>query len=350
MGEAPAERTRSRLGVVAQGRTLADIVRLAQRIEGLGYDSVWATEFYDSSATITLAAIAAATRRVTVGSAIAYAVGRTPLVLAAEARDLDELSGGRLVLGLGTGTRTMQRDWHGADPDAPAVRMEELVPLLRAFWNMDSRGVHHDGRFYHVALVPTGKTKKPFRPAIPVYLAGVNPRMIRAAGSVADGLVGHPMFTPRYVTEVVRPALAEGASLAGRREAVPIAGYVMCSINEDAEIARRDAKAQIAFYCTVRTYESMLASAGFDGPVHEIRRAWAARDTAAMLDAVTDKMVDAIAVVGTPDEARDRLADQFFNLYEDTLLYAPSFLVPSSRFAENLETIADVFARPGARA
>src|SRR5690606_6149409 len=111
-------------------------------------------------------------KRVTLGSAIAYAVGRSPLVLAAEARDLDELSSGRLILGLGTGTRTMQADWHGADPTAPARRMEELVPLLRRFWAMDESGIQHEGRFYRVLLKPTADVRPPLRQDIPVHLAG----------------------------------------------------------------------------------------------------------------------------------------------------------------------------------
>src|SRR5919108_1885834 len=98
--------------VVTGGSGLGDIVESARIAEDAGFDSVWATEFYDRSATVALAAMAQATTAIELGSAIAYAFGRTPLVLAVEARDLDELSGGRLIFGLGTGTRRMQRDWH----------------------------------------------------------------------------------------------------------------------------------------------------------------------------------------------------------------------------------------------
>ena len=109
----------------------------------------------------------------------------------------------------------MQRDWHGVDPEAPAVRVEELVPLLRRFWSMDEHGIDHEGRFYRVHLRPTVEVRPPLRSAIPVYLAGVNARMIRAAGRVADGLVGHPISTPEYIDEVARPALSAGAEESG---------------------------------------------------------------------------------------------------------------------------------------
>jgi alkanesulfonate monooxygenase SsuD/methylene tetrahydromethanopterin reductase-like flavin-dependent oxidoreductase (luciferase family) len=130
---------------------LAEAARLAEKA---GFESVWTTEFYDRSATVALAAMALATSTIGLGSAIAYAFGRTPVVLAAEARDLDELSGARLTLGLGlgTGTRRMQRDWHGLDGEHPAGRMEELVPLLRRLWRLHAGPVEHEGRFYRASV------------------------------------------------------------------------------------------------------------------------------------------------------------------------------------------------------
>ena len=133
-------------------RELAETARLC---EEAGLASVWATEFYDRSATIALAAMAQATSTIELGSAIAYGFGRTPLVLAAEARDLDELSGGRITLGLGTGTPRMQRDWHGIDGEHSASRMEELVPLVRKLWRLHEGPVEHEGRFYRVNVQPT---------------------------------------------------------------------------------------------------------------------------------------------------------------------------------------------------
>src|SRR3954449_6209476 len=150
-------------------RDLADAARLA---EGAGFASVWATEFYDRSATVALAAMAQATSTIELGSAIAYAFGRTPLVLAAEARDLDELSGGRITLGLGTGTRRMQQDWHGLDGEHPAGRMEELVPLIRKLWRLHEGPIDFEGRFYRLKVKPTAVVGPPPRLDLPIYLAG----------------------------------------------------------------------------------------------------------------------------------------------------------------------------------
>src|ERR671937_2395416 len=164
-----------RVSLVTSGGGVRDLAEAARLAEEAGFESVWATEFYDRSATVALAAMAQATERIRLGSAIAYAFGRTPLVLAAEARDLDELCGGRLTLGLGTGTRRMQQEWHGLDGEHPASRMEELVPLVRSLLRLHEGPIDHQGRFYRLRVHPTAMVTPPLRRDIPIYMAGVNP-------------------------------------------------------------------------------------------------------------------------------------------------------------------------------
>ena len=311
--------------VVTGGSGLADVVESARLCEAAGLASVWATEFYDRSATVSLAAMANATERIGVGTAIAYAFGRTPLVLAAEARDLDELSGGRLVLGLGTGTRRMQQDWHGLDGEHPASRMEELVPLIRRLWRLHEGPVDHEGRFYRLHVHPTANVGPPLRTDVPIYMAGVNPRMIEAAGRVGDGLVGHPLFTPEYVREVARPALAHGVERAGRDTAVPIAGYLTCSVDADRAAARQAAAAVVAFNSTVKTYRVVHRLHGFEEHAERIREAWRGGDFARAMSLVPDEMLDTIALAGTPDEVRARFAERWAGVYEHTLLWPPAF-------------------------
>ena len=301
----------------------ADLADAARRAEAAGFESVWATEFYDRSATVALAAMAQATSTVELGSAIAYAFGRTPVVQAAEARDLDELSGGRLTIGLGTGTRRMQQDWHGLDGEHPAPRMEELVPLLRKLLRLNEGPLEHEGRFYRTVVHPTAPVPPPLRTDLPIYMAGVNARMVEAAGAVADGLVGHPLYTPEYTRDVVRPALARGAERAGRSEPPPVAGYLTCCIGEDGDAARQAARAVVAFNSTVSTYRPVLSHHGFDAQADRIREAWRSRDFAGMAEAVTDDMLDAIAIAGTADEVRARYEQRRAGLFERTLLWTP---------------------------
>lgn len=312
------------LSIVLSGGTIADVVAGARLAQDAGFESAFAAEFYDRSATIALAAIAQQTERIEIGSAIAYAFGRTPLVLAAEARDLDELCAGRLILGLGTGTRRMQQDWHGLDGEHPAPRMEELVPLLRKLWRLHEGPIDHEGRFYRVRVRPTAPVAAPLREDIPVYMAGVNPRMVQAVGAVGDGLVGHPLFTPEYVRDVVRPALAAGAARTGRVPP-PIAGYLNCSVHEDGDRARAEAAGLIAFNSTVKTYDVIHRFHGFQAETDAIRAAWSNRDWAGMVAAVTPQMLETFAVAGTADEVRAQFAARWEGVYERPLLWPPAF-------------------------
>jgi probable F420-dependent oxidoreductase len=316
-----------------------ELADAARRAELAGFASVWATEFYDRSATIALAAMAQATSTVDLGSAIAYAFGRTPLVLAAEARDLDELCGGRLTLGLGTGTKRMQQDWHGLDGEHPAARMEELIPLLRRLWRLHEGPLDHDGRFYRLHVRATAPPREPLRTEIPIYMAAVNQRMIEAAGAVADGLVGHPLFTPEYVREVVRPALARGAERAGRTAPPPIAGYLTCSVAADRAAARAAGAAVIAFNSSVKTYRATHEASGFVREAEAIREAWSRGDFAAMTAAVSEEMIDAIALAGTPQEVRERFAERWQGVYERTLLWPPAF-----RGQQAVDALLEAFA------
>src|SRR5438067_12785145 len=264
----------SGISLVASYGGPAELGEAAQLAEQAGFASVWSTEFYDRSATVALAAMAQTTTKIGLGSAIAYAFGRTPLVLAAETRDLDELSGGRITIGLGTGTRRMQQDWHGLDGEHPASRMEELIPLLRSLLRLHEGPIDHEGRFYRLRVTPTATVSAPLREDLPIYMAGVNPRMIEAAGAVADGLVGHPRFTPEYAAEVARPALERGARRAGRSEPVPIAGHLTCPGGPDRDQARREAAGSVGVNSTVKTYEIVHRLHSFEPEVEAIRAAW----------------------------------------------------------------------------
>lgn len=333
------------VGVSALGLPLPVTAKVAAAADRGGLDAVWTSEFYTQSAVVSLAAMAAVTERIRLGSSIMYGIGRSPLVLATDARDLDQLSGGRLTLGLGNGTRTMIRDWHGQGPDAPALRMEELVPLLRRIWRLHEGPVKHDGRFYHMNLKPTGAVPPPLRERIPIIIAGVRPRMIQAAGRVADGLAGHPLLTVKYAEEVVRPALAAGAEHAGRDVSeLTLTSMVIAALHPDIEQARREAAAQIAFYASVKTYDVCLEVSGFQAEGEAIREAFARRDLPAMFAAVSDDMIDAIAVTGsTPQEIRDGLR-RYDGILDHAMLYSPSIASSPERVEENTLALVDAVA------
>jgi alkanesulfonate monooxygenase SsuD/methylene tetrahydromethanopterin reductase-like flavin-dependent oxidoreductase (luciferase family) len=217
----------------------------------------------------------------------------------------------------------MQREWHGLDGEHPAPRMEELVPLVRALLRLHEGPLEHDRRFYRTIVRPTAPVQPPLRTDLPIYMGGVNARMIEAAGAVADGLVGHPLFTPEYTRDVVRPALARGAERAGRTVTPPIAGYLTCFVNEDGDAARQTARAVIAFNSTVSTYRPVLSHHGFDAQADQIRAAWQRGDGAGMAAAVSDEMLETIALAGTPKDVRSQYQQRRAGLFERTLIWTP---------------------------
>ena len=338
-------------GVCVLAGGMAETIEIATAADAAGYEAVWTSEFNDRSAIVALAAMAQHTSACRVGSGIAYAVGRSPLILANDARGLDELSGGRLVLGLGTGTKGMQIGWHGVrDPQAPAVRLEELVPLLRRIWRLNEGPVRHEGRFYSMNLTATAEVRPPLRDQIPIYTAGVNRRMIETAGRVSDGLVCHPTFSSRYVHEVVRPAIAAGAERTGRApDAVEVVGMLLCSVNDDELLARRELAGQIAFYAAPKAYGPMLEASGFGTEAGRIRKAFAEGDREAMIGAVSDEMLDAIGVAGTAERVAAGVARRAED-FDHVAVYSPSFTMTLERVQQNTLELIRVGALTEARA
>ncbi len=325
-----------RHGLILAAPTIADQVEAARRAEAAGFDSVWTIEFFNQHGFVRLAAVAAATERVRVGTAIAYAFMRTPLLAASAALDIDEISGGRMILGLGSGTRSMNERWYSVPFEhPPAPRMREAVALIRAaFAAAKGGGLRFEGEYYDVQI-PMYARPDAARETVPIYVAGVNRGMIRAAAAVADGLVGHPVYTREYIRQRVLPEL-EGSRCG-------LAPYVVCSISDDVEEARREARAQVAFYYSTKLYHTILDVHGWRPAGEEIAAAFRRLDFAAMAAAVSDEMLDAIAITGRPAEVRDRLK-QWEGLSDQALLYPPTVGTRPERVRENLAAITETFA------
>ncbi|MCB1684909.1 MAG: LLM class flavin-dependent oxidoreductase [Pseudomonadales bacterium] len=326
-------------GIILGSPTIAGQIATARAAEAAGFESVWTTEFFNANGLVRLAAVAAATRRVKVGTGIAYAFMRSPMLAASAAMDIDEISSGRMILGLGSGTERMNREWYAMPFDAPpAPRIRDAVGLVRAaIAAQKGGGLVYDGPYYQVKI-PAFSRPRAARETIPIALAAVNRGMIRAAAAVADGLIGHPVFTRKYITEMVLPQL-EGSEC----ELLP---YVITAVADSTEQARNEARGQIGFYYTTRLYHTILEPHGWKAQGEAIAAAFRRGDFAAMAAAVTDAMVDEIAIAGTPDEVRDQLK-AWQPLTDHVLLYTPSIGMKPGRVQENLDAIVDTFATAG---
>jgi probable F420-dependent oxidoreductase len=332
-----------RRSLVLISDAISEVVEQAVLAEGAGFDAIWLTDFYNRDAFVRMAMAGAATKRIGIASGIAYSFARSPVITAAAAADVDEITRGRVILGLGTGTKRMQESWYGLTFESPAPKAAEVVRLLRALWQAPpNRPFRFDGRFFKIAIDLLGRPGL-VRPDIPVYMAGVNRVMVRTAASVADGLVGHPLYSRRYLADVVLPAVAEGLAREARpRDAFEVAGYVITSVADDAQQARDEARRQIAFYATTLTYDAILDLHGWQAEREAIRAAFRKFDVAAMTAAVSDAMVDEMAIAGTPAECRSQL-ERYAGLLDHVLFYPPSFAIKPDRVRENYARIREVF-------
>lgn len=338
-----------KLGISLFGLPVGEIARTAASADRAGFDSLWTSEFMQRSAIVPLSVMSEVTRSSVIGSGIMYGVGRSPVILASEARSLDDLTKGRFILGLGSGTRRMIADWHGEDPHSPAIRMEELVPLVKAIWLADSKPVDHEGSYYrvHVVPFPDGLPDRPRQARI--YTAGVNPRMIEVAGRVADGFLGHTLFTRSYIEDVVLPALERGRQRCDRPEnAVKVVTFILAGISDEELPAREDAAKMIAFYASVKSYSKLFESAGFGAEADRIREAFTRRDREAMVKSVTDRMIDEFSISGTADQVNARLS-RYAGLIDELVLFPPSFGVELGRLRDNVDRLIK-FCAPTARA
>jgi alkanesulfonate monooxygenase SsuD/methylene tetrahydromethanopterin reductase-like flavin-dependent oxidoreductase (luciferase family) len=304
---------------------------VAAQAERAGAAAFCAGEFADSNAYLTTGEMVADTERALVGPGIAYAFARSPFVHASALRHLSKRAPGRLFLGLGSGTRRMNTDWFAAQATEPVRRMEDLVGAVRAYLQAENgERVIHDGEFYQVKA----DIRAPVlgRLDVPILIGAFNRLMLRTTGRVADGVLGHGLFTDRWWDEIVRPEVDAGLQAAGRDEAaVRRWGWLITAINDDdPKRARRDARLQIAFYLTVKTYDPFAELHGWQEETAGIRAAFRTGDIEGMAAAVTDEMLDAIAICGTGEEARQRLAARK-NLPELAFLSSPAFLVGERR-------------------
>ena len=329
---------------IGVGGPMALIGPMAKLVEDAGFESCWTAET-TNTAFVAAAVAVQNTSTIKVGTAIALAFPRSPTITAMTAWDLDELSGGRFILGLGSQVKRVNEHRFGVPFEHPAPKMAEYVEVIReVLATFRGEKVDHRGRFYTV-------TMNPFPGAaavddVPIYIAAVNERMLEAAGRVADGVLGHPLTSPDYIREVVRPAVARGAAASGRNlSEVSLTNSVVLQLNEDRERARFEAALQIAFYATTRTYRPVLDLHGFGDLTAPLRAAYARGDLGEMAR-LAMPMVDTYAIAGSEDECRERLAA--FDGLVDRILLGGAWVGPDQEaLTENHRRILETF-RPAA--
>ncbi|MBI4515848.1 MAG: LLM class flavin-dependent oxidoreductase [Deltaproteobacteria bacterium] len=281
----------------------------ARQCEDLGLEGIWAPQLW-SPGFIPLGTAAAVTSRVKLGTGVVHAFSRSPLETACSALDLDLISGGRCVLGIGPTVRWWNEDWHGVHYGKPIPHLREAVQVIRWIIRQGYTGElgKWEGEYYQLNLDRFQPLTPPVRSDIPVYIPAVYEAACRLAGELADGLPGHPIWCERWILDRVAPAVAQGLSRAGRERAeFDLNIWLFVAPGPDKRECLADARASVAFYASFTQYERYFAACGFGDAARAIGRAAAAKDQAAMLRSCPDEMVDHFALTGGIDDIRPRL-------------------------------------------
>jgi probable F420-dependent oxidoreductase len=293
---------------------------IAARAEADGYDAIGATELQHDPF-ISLAVAARTTKTIGLGSSIAVAFARNPMTVAESANDLQLLSNGRFSLGLGSQIKPHIERRFSMPWSSPAARMRDFVLAIRAIQHSWQTGEKLDyrGEFYqHTLMTPMfAPEPNPSGPP-PIAIAAVGQLMTEVAGEVADAWLSHSFTTVRYLQEVSLPALARGAEKAGRAAGsveVSVPSFVAVGTSQtELDAAIRATKKQIAFYGSTPAYASVLELHGWGGAAEQLNAASRRGEWDAMTDLITDEMLEAFSVVGSPSEVAAQLRERFTGL------------------------------------
>jgi alkanesulfonate monooxygenase SsuD/methylene tetrahydromethanopterin reductase-like flavin-dependent oxidoreductase (luciferase family) len=336
-----------KVGLIILDEDTRVAVEVAKAAEAAGVHSIWSIDYYNRSSLTRAAAFAVATESIIVGTSVTPLFARSPLALAAASVDIQLLSGGRFALGVGSSTRRMNHDWHGFDLDHPAPRVEERIRLVRALMAHKRGPFVHDGRFDavrmahfdHDALLPV---------SVPILAAGVGPRMVQAAGRVADGFVGHTVASVENLADLARPEIETALGDAGRaRGDFTFASQVIASADTDAISARDRAALQVGFYSTPKGYDALFPREADEVSRGRARDAFTAGDIDGVGRAGLDLVADR-AVAGTQLEVSQQLR-RYEKVLDLALLYPPYFGVAPEELTRNEYALIAVAAEWNAR-
>lgn len=300
-----------KLGITMPSRTaaLTRIPQYAQWADDAGFDSIWTYELYRNPFSM-LATSAMSTSRSGLYTGLAAGFSRSPFEAANAAADVDELSSGRLTLGLGTGVPEFLRAFHSSDFVKPIGRIGEYIDVLRLSWEyLAGEPVkQYDGTHYQFSAPPINPwgLRELVRPRIPILLAGMRPQLLKMCGAKADGWVGY-LYTPTYFDHVVMPNISAGAKSTGRDVAsLDLACEVICCVHPDRDVALARAKKHVGFYLAHPVSDVVATLEGVQGLVDQLRASMMTKGLAAFED-TPEELVELFSITGTPQECRQKL-------------------------------------------
>jgi F420-dependent oxidoreductase-like protein len=297
------------MGLHVPGMSWREIRDSAVLAEELGYSSLSMGESWGEDALTSLAQLAAVTTRIRIGSSIVPVFARSPANLAMTALNIDRMSEGRFFLGLGTSGQLVVQDLHGEAFRKPLTRMREYIDIVRKA--MRGERLDHDGEFFHTQRFRLRIT--PYRPNLPIYIASLSPASLRLTGELADGWL--PIFLAPSRMDAAVAELKAGAEAAGRSlRDIAISPQVSMYVTDDIAAARDRERPHIAFYIGGMGvfYHQYMHRIGFGAEADRSRQVYLGRERDKAAQLVTDEMVDAMTIIGTPQQCRDQM-QKFFD-------------------------------------
>ena len=321
------------IGYWGLGLTAAEQLELTQEAERLGYDSIWTAEAYGSDAVTILAWMAAQTERIRLGSAIVQMPGRSPAMTAMTAATLDQLSGGRMLLGIGSSGPQVAEGWHGQRFARQLQRTREYVEVVRMALRRERLEYH--GETLELPLPdgpgkPLKLTIAPVQERIPIYVAAIGPKNTTLTAEIADGWLP-TLFSPEHVAEF-RPLLEEGFALAAgggkSLDAFDIAPTVNVLVSDDTDAARDAMRPYLALYVggmgarKQNFYNELVRRYGFEDAARTVQDLYLEGRKEEAAAALPGALIDAVSLCGPPDAVRERLR-LFATVGVGTLIVSP---------------------------
>jgi len=311
---------------------LSAIPAIAQAADEMGFCALWSMEtMHDPFLPGVL--LAEHTRRIQFGTGVAISFARSPATLAYTAWDLAQATGGRFILGLGTQVKAhIERRFGMSWPASVVNKLREQIAVMRAFWNtwQNNAPLNYRGEYYKITLMSPFFNPGPIQhPHIPIYIAGVNTGLARLAGETADGFFAHPFHSPRYLREIILPAIQQGLEKSGRSRSdvkMCTTAFVITS-EEEKEFVR----SQIAFYASTPSYRSVMTLHGWQKTAEELSSLAARGRWLEMPALITDQMLEEFALQAPPGALPALLSQRYGGLVDRLSLYIP--FVPGERDA-----------------
>jgi F420-dependent oxidoreductase-like protein len=317
---------------ISVGRSLDAAVERVRRAEGHGYDSAYVTHLAGRDSLTVLAAYAAATERIHIGTGVLPIYSRTPVATAQAAATIDEMSGGRLRLGLGVSHRITVEGWYGQKIEKPVREMREYVTTLRALLAGEAppEGERWPTQFRFMGHEP--------RADLPIYIAALSPAMLRLAGELGDGVVLW-LCNPDYIGDVVVPEVTAGRERAGKGiEGFDVVAAVPSAVTGEPEEARARLRGELIPYFSLPFYRAMLERSGFEEDIAGFDAGMQKGDTEAAIRAISDRFLQTLAAVGEVEEA-----EQTVRRYLDAGATSPCIgAVPGTDFTATLDALASL--------